>query len=107
MWRTRGAQALRVTWKRDKQYVLPMHPETALRHPDLDQRGRSRGCSPWPSDTNRATINARATGSAGIQSHERRDTVGEPRRAGNFTLYTAFSNIESLENPVQKIRFGY
>jgi hypothetical protein len=29
MWRTRGAQALRVTWKRDKQYVLPMHPETA------------------------------------------------------------------------------
>jgi hypothetical protein len=29
MWRTRGAQALRVTWKSDKRDVLPMHPETS------------------------------------------------------------------------------
>ena len=30
------------------------------------------------------------------------DTVGELRRAGNFTPYAASSNIESLENPIQK-----
>jgi hypothetical protein len=32
------------------------------------------------------------------------DTVGELRRARNFTPYTASSNIESLEDPVQKGR---
>jgi hypothetical protein len=28
-WRTRGAQARRVTWTRDQRAVRPMHPETA------------------------------------------------------------------------------
>ncbi len=34
--------------------------------------------------------------------HKPSDTVGEPRRAVNFSLHTASLHSESLENPMQK-----
>ena len=70
-----GAHPQQVTWKDGYRDILAIHSETVQRL--LAALGVSGHGQDLDGLTKRATIDDRATGSAGVPSHPRRDTVGE------------------------------
>ena len=70
-----GVHPRQVTWKDGYRDILAIHSETVQRlRAALGVSGRGQDLDGL---TKRATTCDRATGSAGVRSHQRRDTVGE------------------------------